>query len=134
MVCDGVGLGAGGLGGGVTVVGFGVGLAEVDPGAGVGWALGELPGPVEPDDRPAPGETDEPAFFAPWLCAPFAEGLADALALGLAPGWPDEVVVVDAAEWLNMFMRPTTPTVLSKVARQVSLDSLRRPSSRCALS
>lgn len=140
VVCDGVGLGAGGLGGGDTVVGFGVGLADVGPGAGVGWPPDELPEPggFEPEDFLVPGDADEPDFFAPCLDA-FAEGLADALALGLAlgvvPGWFGEVaVVVVAAEWLNMFIKPTTPTVLSRVARQVSLESLRRPLSRCALS
>jgi len=30
-------------------------------------------------------------------------------------------------------MNPNTPAVLSKVARQVSVDSLRRPLSRCTL-
>ena len=43
-------------------------------------------------------------------------------------------VVAVVAEWLNRFMKPTTPTALSSVARQVSVDSLRRPSSRCARS
>jgi hypothetical protein len=64
--------------------------------------------------------------------------LAFALAaLGLADGWTGCVfdacaAAVVAAEWFSRFMNPTTPTVLSSVARQVSLDNRRRPSSRCA--
>jgi len=61
--------------------------------------------------------------------------LADELGLGEPDGLADgvlacEVVVTAGAEWLNKFMNPTVPTALSSVARQVSVDSLRRPRSR----
>jgi hypothetical protein len=80
VVCDGVGLGAGALGGGVTVVGFGVGLADVGP--GVGWAPGEL---CDPEECLVP-RVAEPCFFAPCLDDDLAEGLADGLPLGLVLG------------------------------------------------
>jgi hypothetical protein len=55
-------------------------------------------------------------------------GLADGLVGGGA------VVAVEAAAWLNRFMKPITPTALSSPARQVSTDTLRRPLSRRARS
>jgi hypothetical protein len=64
------------------------------------------------------------------------DGLADPN--GLLPGLPGGVAArawVTAAVpavWLSRFMKPNTPTVLSRVARQVRVDSLRRPLSRCA--
>lgn len=124
VVWVGVGDGAGGVGGG-----FGFGLALLDVGFGVGLVLVDLV-----------------AFGAALLlvlCA-LLVGLDDGLALALglppalglvdgAPAW-DTVIAVVVAAWLNRFMKPTTPTALSSVARQVMVDSLRSPSSRCARS
>lgn len=127
MVCDGVGVGAGGVGGGL-------GLAELEVGFGFGWALGALL--VEPRDA---GELGAAVCLRECLLR-----LADALGLGpgglglgLADGFEglafaaSDAVAVEAA-WLNRFMNPTTPTALSSDARQVSVDSLRSPLSRCA--
>jgi hypothetical protein len=127
----GVGVGAGGLDDGV---GFGVGGAEVGPDAGAveEWVV------------------DGAELLAPWLAGCVAAWLAllPLLALWLAVGdvlaalllevlragvFVDvEAVVVEAAAWLNRFAPPATPTTLSSVARQVSLDSLRRLASRRA--
>jgi hypothetical protein len=63
---------------------------------------------------------------------------ADGLALPLGPDdgvvEEDAEVAVAVAAWLNRFMNPKTPTALSNVARQVSVDTLRRPLSRRARS
>lgn len=128
VVWEGVGLGAGGVGDGFTVglLGFGFGL---------GWELG-------PDDAGAVlafgaalGERLA-RFTLPAACVDGeAEGdglvVADGLGLPGAEGVVDAAVADDAA-WLNRFMNPTTPTALSSVARQVRVDSRRRPRSRCA--
>jgi hypothetical protein len=127
LVWDGVGLGAGGEGGGLglalLVVGFGFGF-----GWAVGWALLL--------DLVAFGD----AFALAFLCALLlALGLGDGLPLGLAlpalgeVGVDCDAVAAAVVEWLNRFMNPTTPTALRSVARQVSVDSLRKPWSRCAL-
>jgi hypothetical protein len=62
------------------------------------------------------------------------DGEADGLtaADGVGPGEGGADATVEAAEELNRFIRPTTPTLLSRVARQVSVDSRRRPVSRRA--
>jgi hypothetical protein len=121
VVCEGVGLGAGGVGGAVTV-GFGVAL-WVD-GAGAGFAL------------------DVDRFRVVWcvgacrfellLCDGFGLALSRPVADGDLPGVGVLAceVVVAGAEWLNRPVIPTAPTALSSVARQVSVESLRSPSSR----
>ncbi len=116
----------------LLVVGFGFGF-----GWAVGWAL--------LDDLPAAGEGFALAFAPAFLCAlllalglgdglPLAPGAAlELLALGEVGADCDTVAAV-VAEWLNRFMNPTTPTALRSVARQVMVESLRRPWSRRALS
>ena len=83
------------------------------------------------------------AFALAFLCAlVLALGLGDGLTLGAAVELPAlgevgadcDAVAAVVAGWLNRFMNPTTPTALSSVARQVIVDSLRKPASRCALS
>jgi hypothetical protein len=125
VVWEGVGLGAGGVEGALTV-GFGVGLWVV--GAGVGCAL-------EVARFGAAAGLCLACRFGLWLGDGLALALPEAFELagpdGLVDGVPAcEVVVTAGAEWLNRFMNPTAPTALSKVARQVSVESLRRPSSR----
>ncbi|HVB43546.1 MAG TPA: hypothetical protein VNF47_12685 [Streptosporangiaceae bacterium] len=111
-VAVGVGAGAGVLGGGASVaVGRGAGAAA---------------------DRTGRGAVVVLALGLVWRADGLADGLAPGLALGA--GEPFAVDVVATVEWLNRFMKPTTPTALSSVARQVSVDSLRSPSSRRALS
>jgi hypothetical protein len=77
------------------------------------------------------------AFFCPlWLGLGLADGLALAAAL-LPEDFVDadcDAAVTVLAVWLNKFMKPTTPTALSSVARQVRVDSLCKPLSRRALS
>ena len=122
VVWDGLGLGAGGVRGGLTV-GFGVGLLVVGPGAGRTLDVARFGAAVLACRAWLwPGE-------GVVLALPVALGLAgpDGLADGVPPC---EVVVSAGAEWLNRFMNPTVPTALSKVARQVRVESLRRPSSR----
>ena len=118
------------------IVGLGVGVCDV--GVGVGRALCVGAGP------PA-GEVVPGAGRALLVACPLWDGLALGLglplgvaALGLGNG-PAEGVVAPAAwvavvlaAWLNRFMNPTTPTALSRLARQVKVDSLRKPLSRCA--
>ena len=127
VVWEGVGLGAGGVCGGLTV-GLGVGL-RVD-GLGVGRAL----------DLAGPGEPPVVLCLAPWrfrllLGDGFGPAVPEAPGLAWADGLVEgvlacDVVVTAGAEWLNKFMNPTAPTALSSVARQVRVESLRRPSSR----
>jgi len=77
------------------------------------------------------------AFVLAFLCA-LLLALGDGLALPLAAapellpalgeaGADCDTVVAVVAEWLNRFMNPTTPTALRRVARQVIVDSLRKP-------
>ena len=68
------------------------------------------------------------------LCVRWALGVADGVVLGLADGFETAVAAVEGAAWLKRFMKPTTPTALSRVARQVRVDTLRRPWSRRARS
>ncbi len=125
VVWEGVGLGEGGVDGGLTV-GFGAGWRTV--GAGVGRAR-------DVARFGAAAALCSACSFGLWLgdglplALPEAPGLAGPD--GLVDGVPAcEVVVAAGAEWLNTFINPTAPTALSKVARQVSVESLRRPSSR----
>jgi hypothetical protein len=143
VVCEGVGVGFGVEGGDVSV-GLGAGADDDLAGAGAGAPLEELcvvDGALLPDAPLlglAPGAVGWLparwcAAWRPFACLPLglAEGVG--LALGLEDGVV-EVVVVDAAAWLKRFMKPTTPTALSRVARQVSTDTRRRPLSRRARS
>jgi hypothetical protein len=123
VVCEGVGLGAGGVGGAVTV-GFGVALWVEGTGAGfaldvvrfgVVWCLGAC--------RFELLLGDGVGLALPAL--PVADG--DGLGVGVLAC---EVVVAAGAEWLNRPVIPTAPAALSRVARQVSVESLRSPSSR----
>jgi hypothetical protein len=126
----GVGVGAGGLDDGV---GLGVGLGDVGPGAGAveEWV-------VDGAELLAPWLAEcEGALLALWPLPAVWLAVGDVLALLLevlpAGVFVDvEAVVVEAAAWLNRFAPPATPTTLSSVARQVSLDSLRRLASRRA--
>lgn len=89
------------------------------------------------DDLLVVGEGFALAFLC--LCALLlALGLGDGLtlapaaALALRPalgelGADCDTVVAVVAEWLNRFMNPTTPTALRRVARQVIVESLRKP-------
>jgi len=153
VVCEGVGLGVG-VDGGDDSVGVGVGLGAgaddddlLDDGCGLGALLDELLWlvdgvllPVVPLLGLAPGVVDDWPGLALRPCDGLADGLADGVPLGLGLGLADgdvdevEVVAADEARWLNRFMKPTTPTALSKVARQVSTDTRRSPLSRRATS
>lgn len=128
VVCDGVGAGVGVLGGGV-----GLTVALVEDGAGFG-----VEPPAAVDEPPAAGVVLG-CFFpvrAAFLVAlALGDGVVDGLVLAPDVGVvPVLAVVVVTGWWLNKFMKPTTPTALSRVARQVIVESLRRPSSRCARS
>jgi hypothetical protein len=134
VVWDGVGVAEGGLDGGLTV-GFAVGLLDV--GAGAGWD--DFCGLAA--EECALGAADVAALAAAlWpgdacgLALP--AGLPLVLTPGVVEGEVPEVLVVAAvvAEWLKRFMKPTTPTALRRVARQVRVDTRRRPSSRRARS
>ena len=116
--------------------GGGVGFGDFDECAGVGCAVGVacVEGAVVGVALPA-------AFLCACLLVLVGDGVAVARAAASAcdpgPGPDDGVLscaVVVATAWLNRFMKPTTPTALNRVARHVRVDSLRRPSSRCALS
>ena len=112
------------------IVGFGVGVGV---GVGVGRALWVGAGALAGEVAPGAGR----AFL---VACPLGDGLALGLGLLLAVvvlGLGDGVVAAAAwvavlAAWLKRFMNPTTPTALSRLARQVKVDSLRRPLSRCA--
>ncbi len=117
VVCvgAGVGVGAGGVGGGATV-----GVLVVGAAAGV-FALLVAGAGLD--------------AFVPELLLGDGLGEADELppdTPGVVDGAVPDVVRALVAEWLKRFMKPTTPTALSTVARQVSLDTLRKPSSRRA--
>jgi len=138
VVWDGVGLGFGALVGDV-IVGVEAGAGADDDLLGAGPAAGAVV------DVLLVGAGAELLFEllglgralrclpSPWVVF----GLALGVALGLAPGLVDDVVDVGAAvavdaEWLKRFMKPAMLAALSSVARQVRVDTLRKPLSRRA--
>jgi hypothetical protein len=117
VVWAGAWLGAGGLRGGFTV-----GLLDVR--LGFGLELGR--------DR-AGAELGLGVALAVLLAGLDLTGLVLAVLVFAVLVLTGAVVAAEElGAWLNKFMNPTTPTPLSSVARQVRVDSLRRPRSRCA--